>query len=172
MRSWPVIPRRCCAASVPPSRPFLMRSPVIRPAECIHGVVPRDRDDSTTVGHDDVFPLPRDMESHSLQSLDGAKVRDSGNFRHVLRRNFHFPQILLAGQTSCHFDVFANSIPNVRQGLRLCGALRPAAGQTRAGNAIPLFGADQGHRILHMSHFIKVQEQQALPEEPIRAQFR
>ena len=101
-----------------------------------------DRDDSTTVGHDDVFPLPGKTKSRSLQSLDGANVRDSVNFRHALRRNIHFPQILLAGQTFCHFEVFADGGPSVRQGLLLGGTLRPAAGQPRAGNAIPLFCTD------------------------------
>ena len=65
--------------------------------KCVHWVMPGDGNDSLAVGHDDVLPLPGDLESSPLQGLNSAQVGDSGNLRHVLRRNFHFPQVLLAG---------------------------------------------------------------------------
>ena len=92
------------------------------------------------VGHDDMLPLPGNEETSLLQSFDGAMVRDAGNLRHALRRNLHFPQIPLAGQMLRHFEVLADGVPNVRQGFLFGGALRPAPGEPRAGNAVPLFG--------------------------------
>ena len=106
----------------------------------VHRVVPRDSQDSPAVGHDDVFPLPGNLEPSLLQSFDGAQVSDSGNLRHALRRYFHFPQIPLARQMSRHFEVFADGVPYVRQGLLFGRTLRPAPREPRTGNAISLFG--------------------------------
>ena len=80
----------------------------------IHGIVPRHGDNSLTVGHHDVFPLPGHLESSSHQRFDGPEMGDAGNPRHGLRRNFHFPQTPLAGQTLGHFEIFADGVPNVR----------------------------------------------------------
>ena len=106
----------------------------------VHGVVPGDGHDSPAFSHDDVLPLPGNLEPSLLQSFDGPKVRDAGNLRHALRRNLHFPQIPLAGQMPRNFQVLADGVLNVRQGLLFGGALRPAPGKPRAGNAVPLFG--------------------------------
>ena len=80
------------------------------------------------------------LEPSLLQSFDGAQVRDPGNLRPTLRRDFHSPQILFAGQLLRHFEVLADGFPNVRQCLLFGGALRPAPGEPRAGNAVTLFG--------------------------------
>ena len=106
----------------------------------VHGVVPRDSQDSPAVGHDDVFPLPGNLEPSLLQSFDGAQVSDSGNLRHALRRYFHFPQIPLARQIPRHFEVFEDGVPYVRQGLLFGCTLRPAPREPWTGNAISLFG--------------------------------
>jgi hypothetical protein len=106
----------------------------------VHGVVPRDSQDSPAIGHDNVFPLPGNLEPRLFQSFDGAQMSDSRNLRHALRRNFHFPQIPLAGQIPRHFEVFADGVTNVRKGLLFGSALRPAPRKPRTGNAIPLFG--------------------------------
>ena len=79
--------------------------------------------------------------------------RKAGLFqvRHALRRDLHFPQILLTGQLPGDFEVFANGILDVRQSLFFSGALRPAPGQTGARDAVPLFGRHQSNWVPHTS---------------------
>lgn len=86
-----------------------------------------------------------------VERLDCPKVRDPGYLRHPLRRDFHFPQILLTGQLPGDFDVFADRLLDVCQSLRFSGALRPAAGQAGTRNAVPLFGWHQSNWVLHTS---------------------
>jgi len=117
--------------------------------ERVHGVVPRNRHNPTSVGHDDVPALPGDMEAGLFQGLDRPKVRNPWYLRHALRRDLHFPQILLTGQLPGDFEVFANGILNIRQGLLFSGALRPASGQSGARDAVPLIGRHQSDWVPH-----------------------
>jgi len=89
----------------------------------IHGIVPRNCHDPDTVRHNDVLALPGDAETSLFQSLDRAEVRDSGNLRHALYGNFHFPQVPFAGQIFRHLQVIADGVLNVRQRLLFSGAL-------------------------------------------------
>ena len=120
--------------------------------ERVHGVVPWDGQDSPAVGHDDVLALPGNVESSLFERPYGPKVRDPGHLRHALRRDFHFPQILLTGQLFGYFEVFANCVLNVRQSFFFRGALRPAPGEARARDAVSLLGWHQSNWVLHTSN--------------------
>lgn len=108
-------------------------------SERVHGVVPWNGHNPPSVGHDDVL------------ALSGDKVRDPWYLRHALRRDLHFPQILLTGQLPGDFEVFANGILNICQSLLFRGALRPAPGQSGARDAVPLFGRHQSNWVPHTS---------------------
>ena len=84
---------------------------------------PWDCHDPDTVRHDDVLALPGNKETSFFESLNRAEVRDSGNLRHTLRRDFHFPQVPFTGQIFGHLQVIADGVPNVRQRLLLGSAL-------------------------------------------------
>jgi hypothetical protein len=113
--------------------------------ERVHGVVPWDGHYPPAVGHHDVLTLPRYVEANLFDCANGPEVRDPGYLRYALGGDLHFPHILLTGQLSSDFDVFANRALNVRQSLVFSGALRPASGETRAGDAVPLFGCHQSN---------------------------
>ena len=119
--------------------------------ERVHGVVPWNGHNPPSVGHDDVPALPGDMEAGLFQGLDRPKVRDPWYLRHALRRDLHFPQILLTGQLPGDFEVFANGILNIRQSLLFSGPLRPAPRQSGARDAVTLFGPYQSNWIPHTS---------------------
>jgi hypothetical protein len=57
----------------------------------IHGVVPRNGENATSIRHDDVLALPDDFESGPFQGSDGPKVWYTGDFRHEIRRGFRSP---------------------------------------------------------------------------------
>ena len=59
--------------------------------ERVHGVVPWDGHNPPAVGHDDVLALPRYVEAHLFERLNGPKVRDPGYLRHALGWDLHFP---------------------------------------------------------------------------------
>ena len=113
--------------------------------ECVHGVMPWDGHDPPAVGHDDVLALPRDLKAGLLKRPNSPKVGDPRYLRHALRRDFHFPQVLPAGQFLGDFEVFANRVLNVRQSFFFSGALRPAAGKAKARNAVSLLGWHQSN---------------------------
>jgi hypothetical protein len=50
--------------------------------EGIDGIVPRDRDGSATVGHDNMPTLPNHFKASSFQSPHGLKVIDAGKLPH------------------------------------------------------------------------------------------
>jgi hypothetical protein len=70
------------------------------PTHCerVHGVMSWDGHDPPAVGHDDVLALPSDLKASLLKRLDSPEVGDSRYLCHTLRRDFHFPQVLPAGQ--------------------------------------------------------------------------
>ncbi len=74
----------------------------------------------------------------------------------MLGRDIHFPQILLARELFGNFEILANGVPDVGQGLFFRGALRPAPGESRAGHAVALFGPYQCDWVLHTSEFSTV----------------
>lgn len=90
-----------------------------------------------------MLALPRHVKANGEKSL---------YFRQGLSRDLHFPQILLASQLFSDFDILTDRVLYVRQCLFLGGALRPAPGETRARNAIPLLGLYQGDWVLHASN--------------------
>lgn len=120
-------------------------------SERVHGVVPWNGHNPPSVGHDDVLALSGYMEAGLFQGRDRPKVRAPWYLRRALRRDLHFPQILLTGQLSGDFEVFANGIPNICQSLLFRGALRPAPGQSGARDAVPLFGRHQSNWVPHTS---------------------
>ena len=67
-------------------------------SERVHRVVPGNGHNPPSVGHDDVLALPGNVEAGLFEGFDCPKVRDTGYLRHALRRDLHFPQILLTGQ--------------------------------------------------------------------------
>ena len=114
--------------------------------------MPWNSQDPAAVGHDDVLALPDDLKPGPFERPHSPKVRDPGYLRHVLDGDLDFPQILPAGQLSGDFEVFANRVPDVRQSFFLSGALRPAPGETGAGDTVALFGWRQSNWVLHVSH--------------------
>ena len=89
----------------------------------VNGVVSWDGHNPPAVGHDNVFALPRHVEANLFERPNSPEVRYSGYLRHALDCDLHFSQILLTGQLSRDFDVFANRVLNVRQSLLFSGAL-------------------------------------------------
>src|SRR6266480_7213238 len=49
---------------------------------CVDGIVTRDGQDPTTIGHHDVFALANDSETSLLQGPHRLQVRNAGNLRH------------------------------------------------------------------------------------------
>ena len=122
----------------PPRRADVLDNSAHGPS--VHGVMPGNGHNSPAVRHDDVLSLPGNPEPSPHQSSDGSKVRNSGNLRNTLCRDFDFPQVLRARQVLRNFEVLADGVPNVLQGLLFSGALRPTSGKPRTGNTVPLFG--------------------------------
>lgn len=98
-----------------------------------------------------MLALPGHVEANLFERPDGTEVRDPWYLRHALGRDLDFPQILLTGELFGDFDVFANGVLNVCQSLVFRGTLRPAPGETRARDAVPLFGWHQSNWVLHTS---------------------
>jgi hypothetical protein len=117
--------------------------------ERVHRIVPGNRQNPPSVCHDDVLALSGDAEPRFFECPDSPEMRDSRYLRHVLCRNFHFPQILLAGKLFSDFEIFANGVLDVRQRLLFRCALRPAPWETGARNAEPPFGWHQCNWVLH-----------------------
>src|SRR4051812_2579432 len=51
--------------------------------ESVYRIVARNRHDTNTVRHDDVFTLTQDAKASLFKSLHGIEVIDAGNLRHV-----------------------------------------------------------------------------------------
>ena len=130
------------------------------PNDAAHGirvdrVVPGDGEDPRTIGHDDVFAFASNLETSFHERPNSTEMGNSRDASHGLSRDLDFPEVLLTGDFAGHFEVFADSIPNVSEGIFFGGPLRPATGQARAGDAITLSGLDQRDWILHVPNLLR-----------------
>lgn len=53
-----------------------------RHGDGIHGVVPWDRNFANSIGHDDVLPLPHDLETRLFQCSNCQEMINSGQLGH------------------------------------------------------------------------------------------
>ena len=51
--------------------------------ESVDRIVPRNSQDTNTIGHDDMFALSHDAKASLFESAHRVEVIDAGNLRHV-----------------------------------------------------------------------------------------
>lgn len=74
--------------------------------ESIDGIVSRDRQDSDTVGHGDMFAVTRDAKARFLKSSHRIEMVDTGELGHVLFRDLDFPDLRTLQQFLDDAEVF------------------------------------------------------------------
>lgn len=105
----------------------------------------RNRDDSGAVGHDDMFSLT----SRLLQGPYRVEVIDPSQFRQYSTPNLDLPYHLVIRQFPDNLQIFINSMGNIPQGFLLGISLGMAAGQSRHGDRVSLFGWFQHNGVSH-----------------------
>lgn len=109
----------------------------------------RNRDDSGAVGHDNMFSLTSRRFPRGPYRI---KVIDANKFRRYSTPNLDLPYHLVIRQSPDNLQIFVNGMGNIPQGFLLGISLGMAAGQSRHGDRVSLFGRFQHNGVSHGFH--------------------